>query len=100
MKKVSSTAAAVPPILSTMRWITKRISNQKFMINQIKFVCCCGKEPTDRENLITEIATRIAYALPYCEDEDAEVMGWIAEDEDDLVRAAMSIVTLFEDRSA
>ena len=50
---------------------------------------------TPKEKLIEEIALRIAYALPYhyCED-DHEAMGWIAEDEEDLVRAAMSVAEL------
>ena len=44
-----------------------------------------------RDKLIQEIAMCIAYALPYhyCED-DHEALGWIAKDEEDLVRAAMA----------
>jgi hypothetical protein len=65
---------------------------------KIKFVCACGEEvtakkKTAKEKLIEEIALRIAYALPYhyCDTGELEPIGWIAEDEEDLVRAAMSV---------
>jgi molybdopterin-guanine dinucleotide biosynthesis protein len=50
-----------------------------------------------RDKRIQEIAMRIAYALPYhyCED-DHEALGWIAEDEEDVVRAAMSVADLLD----
>jgi hypothetical protein len=31
----------------------------------VKVTCGCGEEPTAQHKLITEIALRIAYALPY-----------------------------------
>jgi hypothetical protein len=62
----------------------------------VKVMCACGEEPTTRENLLTEIALRIAYALPYHYCEDDETMGWFAEDEEDLVGAARSVIELME----
>jgi hypothetical protein len=62
----------------------------------VKVMCACGEEPTTREKLLTEIAMRIAYVLPYHYCEDDETMGWFAEDEEDLVRAARSVIELME----